>query len=122
MFNALVMCFFANVPPEGVLALTNAACGLDWTLDDFMLAGERAWNLKRAINNRFGLRRKNDKLPKLLLQAYAEGGAAGFVPKVDEMLEAYYTVRSWDPVTGFPTLQKLRQLGLDWVAKDLYSI
>lgn len=122
MFNALVMCFFTNIPPETVLSLTNTACGLDWTLSDFMLAGERAWNLKRAINNRLGLRRNNDKLPRLLLQAYTEGGAAGYVPKLDEMLEAYYAVRSWDPVTGFPTARKLHQLGLDWVAKDLYPV
>ena len=121
MFNALVMCYFANVPPEMVLALTNAACGLDWTLADFMLSGERAWNLKRAINNRLGLTRANDKLPKLLLQVYSEGGAAGFVPEIGEMLEAYYITRSWDPITGFPTQQKLIQLGLDWVVKDLYT-
>lgn len=119
VFNSLVMCFFANVPPETVLNLINSACGLEWSLSDMMLAGERAWNLKRAINNRFGLGRKNDKLPKQLLQAYTEGGAAGFVPKFDEMLAAYYAARSWDPVTGFPTPEKLQQLGLGWVIKDL---
>jgi aldehyde:ferredoxin oxidoreductase len=121
MFNALVMCFFANVPPEMVCALTNLACGLDWTLTEFMLAGERAWNLKRAINNRLGLTRANDKLPKLFLQAYSDGGAAGFVPKIDEMLEAYYAARSWDPHSGYPTREKLLQLGLDWVVDDLYK-
>jgi aldehyde:ferredoxin oxidoreductase len=122
MFNALVMCIFANVPPEMVLALTNAACGLNWSLDDFMRSGERAWNLKRAINNRFGLTRANDKLPKLLLQPYSDGGAAGFVPNFYEMLEAYYAARSWDPITGYPTRDKLLHLGLEWVANDLYTI
>jgi aldehyde:ferredoxin oxidoreductase len=122
MFNALVMCYFANVPPEMVLALTNTACGLEWSLADFMLSGERVWNLKRAINNRLGLTRANDKLPKSFLQAYKEGGAAGFVPKIGEMLEAYYTARSWDPLTGYPTRQKLLQLGLDWIVDDLYPL
>jgi aldehyde:ferredoxin oxidoreductase len=121
MFNALVMCLFANVSPEMILALTNAACGFELTLADFMLAGERAWNLKRAINNRLGLTRSNDKLPKLFLQAYSDGGAAGFVPKIDEMLKAYYAARSWDPSTGYPTREKLLQLGLDWVMNDLYT-
>lgn len=122
MFNALVMCFFANVSPEMVIALTNAAGGLDRTISDYISSGERAWNLKRAINNRLGLTKANDKLPKLLLEAYSEGGAAGFVPNVEEMLEAYYTIRSWDPVTGFPTPQKLNQLGLDFVVADLYKL
>jgi len=121
MFNALVMCFFANVPPEMVLALTNTSCGLDWALADFILSGERAWNLKRAINNRLGLTRANDKLPKLFLQAYSDGGAAGYVPKIGEMLDAYYVARSWDPTTGFPTRHKLLQLGLDWIVDDLYT-
>jgi aldehyde:ferredoxin oxidoreductase len=121
MFNALVMCFFANVPPEMVLALTNAACGLEWTLADFMLAGERAWNLKRAINNRLGLTRAYDKLPKLFLQAYSEGGAEGYIPKIGEMLDAYYLARSWDLSSGYPARNKLLQLGLEWVVPDLYS-
>jgi aldehyde:ferredoxin oxidoreductase len=103
-----------------VLSLTNAACGLNWTLVDFMLSGERAWNLKRAINNRLGLTRANDKLPKLFLEPYSDGGAAGFVPNIGEMLEAYYAARSWDPITGYPTQPKLLQLGLDWVVDDLY--
>ena len=119
IFNSLVMCLFANLAPETVLSLINAACGLDWTLKDFMLAGERAWNLKRVINNRFGLRRYNDQLPKQFLHAYSEGGAAGYVPPFNEMLDVYYAVRSWDPITGIPTSQKLHQLGLDWVIKDV---
>jgi aldehyde:ferredoxin oxidoreductase len=121
IFNSLVMCFFANVPPEMVVALINAACGLDWTLADFMRSGERAWNLKRAINNRLGLGRANDKLPKQFLQPYAEGGSAGFIPKIDEMLDAYYAARSWDPVTGYPTGPKLEELGLNWIVDDLYK-
>jgi aldehyde:ferredoxin oxidoreductase len=55
VFNAIVMCIFANVEPEMQVKLINAACGLEWTIEDMMKAGERAWNLKRAINNRMGL-------------------------------------------------------------------
>jgi len=35
------------------------------------------------------------------------------------MLEAYYNTRGWDPVTGFPSEEKISQLGLDWVLDDL---
>jgi aldehyde:ferredoxin oxidoreductase len=31
------------------------------------------------------------------------------------MLEVYYAARGWDPETGFPKLEKLNELGLDWV-------
>jgi aldehyde:ferredoxin oxidoreductase len=122
LFNSLVMCFFSNTPPVDVLALINAACGLNWSLHDMLLAGERGWNLKRAINNRLGLSRANDKLPKQLLRPYSDAarGDEGFVPEFDAMLEAYYQARCWDPASGFPKRHKLLELGLDWVAEDLW--
>ena len=120
--NSLVLCIFANVPAETVVDLVNAACGLDWTIHDLMLTGERGWNLKRAINNRFGLTRKNDKLPKALLQPYSDhpAGADGYTPDFDKMLESYYEVRGWDPKTGYPKKDKLLSLGLEWLLEDLW--
>src|SRR6185503_16075560 len=121
IFNAVVMCIFANVEPEMQVKLINAACGLDWAIEDMMKAGERAWNLKRAINNRMGLTRANDKLPRALLEPFPDGGSAGFVPEFEEMLSAYYEARGWDMETGKPSREKLIELGLDDVAKDLWD-
>ena len=119
--NAVVMCIFANVEPKEQVALINAACGLDWSLDDMMRFGERSWNLKRAINNRLGLTRANDKLPKALLTPLPDGGTNGFVPDINAMLEAYYQYRGWDEETGRPTREKLINLGLNEMAKDLWD-
>lgn len=119
--NSLVMCIFANLSPETQKDLINAACGLDWDVEDMLRCGERGWNLKRAINNRLGLTRINDRLPKALLEPYAEGGAADFVIPFDEMIKAYYAARGWDPGTGRPTKKKLKSLGLDDIAKDLWG-
>src|SRR5688500_19210984 len=44
-------------------------------------------NLKRAINNRMGLTRSNDKLPKALLEPFPDGGSAGFVPDLERSEE-----------------------------------
>jgi len=121
MFNAMVMCIFANVEPNEQVALINAACGLDWVIGDMMRAGERAWNLKRAINNRIGLTRANDKLPKALLEPFSDGGSEGFVPDIDAMLLAYYEARGWDTKTGKPSREKLIELGLEDVAGDLWG-
>ena len=121
VFNAIVMCIFANVEPEMQVNLINAACGLDWTIQDMMKAGERAWNLKRAINNRMGLTRANDKLPKALLEPFPDGGSAGFVLDFEGMLSAYYEARGWDLETGKPSPQKLIELELEDVAKDLWG-
>jgi aldehyde:ferredoxin oxidoreductase len=115
MQNSLVMCFFAVVPPQTVLELVRAAVGGDWEVDDLLLAGERAWNLKRCLNLRLGLDLENEKLPDLLRQPLPEGGQEGHVIAVDAMLDEYYAARSWDRQTGWPTSQKLEQLGLDFV-------
>jgi aldehyde:ferredoxin oxidoreductase len=121
VFNSLVMCIFANVPPGTLVELINAACGLHWDVDEMMRCGERGWNLKRAINNRLGLTRVNDKLPKAFLAPYQEGGSAGYVVPFDEMLRAYYAARGWDPGTGRPKREKLKSLGLGDIAKDLWG-
>lgn len=121
IFNAVVMCIFANVEPELQVKLINAGCGLDWTIEDMMKAGERAWNLKRAINIRMGLTRANDKLPKALLEPFPDGGSAGFVLDFDAILLAYYDARGWDLETGKPAREKLLDLGLSDVARDLWG-
>ncbi|KAA3647963.1 MAG: aldehyde ferredoxin oxidoreductase [Chloroflexi bacterium] len=122
VFNALVICFFANVAPQTVVDLINPACGLDWKIEDMLLAGERAWNLKRVINNRLGISKENDRLPKPLLDPLPDGGSEGYIIDLDAMLKVYYEAREWDPDTGFPTQKKLKELGLDWVADDLKEL
>lgn len=121
VFNSIVMCIFANTDPDLLVKLINAACGLDWTLEDMMRCGERGWNIKRAINNRMGLTRVNDKLPKAMLEPFPDGGSAGYVPDFEGMLLAYYQARGWDPETGKPSRTKLQQLGLGAVAQDLWD-
>ena len=121
VYNSLVMCIFANVSPQVQVDLINAACGLDWDVEEMMRFGERGWNLKRAINNRMGLTRANDKLPKALLEPLKEGGAEGYVIPFDEMIEAYYAARGWDPDTGCPIKEKLESLGLEDMVEDLWE-
>ncbi|RLD06677.1 MAG: hypothetical protein DRI32_02150, partial [Chloroflexi bacterium] len=114
--NSLVICHFANVPPETILDLVNAACGWELDLDVLMRAGERGWTLKRMINLNLGLRAANDRLPEPLLKALPDGGAAGYEIPFDEMLSAYYTARGWDAESGVPSREKLIELGLEYIA------
>ena len=114
--NALVLCHFANVPPQTIVDLVNAALGLDWDLTDLMRAGERGWTLKRLINLNLGLVAANDHLPEPLLKALPDGGAAGYEIPFAEMLAAYYAARGWDAETGAPTREKLNELGLERIA------
>jgi len=112
--NSLTVCFFAVVPPAELSELLSAALGEAWTPEDIILAGRRAWNLKRAINCRLGLTPATEKLPKLLLQALPEGGQEGYVPDVQTLLDEYYAVSGWERASGRPLPDTLRQLGLDF--------
>jgi len=119
VINALVMCIFANVPPVDTCKLVEYATGYEYTLNDLLLLGERSWNLKRMINHRLSPTGLDDTLPERFKVPLAEGGAAGYTPPFEEMLFTYYNERRWDSVTGIPTVNKLRELGLDELFEDL---
>lgn len=122
IFNSLVLCYFANVSPETINNLINAACGLDWDVKTMMMAGERGWNLKRVINNRLGLRAENDRIPKAFLEPYPDRvGSSDTTPEFPKMLVEYYKARGWDPATGFPTVDKMAELGLEWAIDDIWT-
>jgi aldehyde:ferredoxin oxidoreductase len=122
LFNSLVICYFANLPPATVIDLINAACGLDWTIDDALSCGERCWNLKRVINNRLGLTQANDRLPKALFEPFPDHNHhEPLLPdEFARMLQVYYLARGWDPLTGYPYPDRLSQLSLDFTLPDLY--
>ena len=106
-------CLFVNAPLDKLVSLFQAAWGEEVSLDDLMLAGERIFNLKRLLNLKLGLNpRRHEILPKLLTVPLPDGPTAGFVPDWEAMLKEYYQYRGWDWESGFPTPEKLAQLGL----------
>jgi aldehyde:ferredoxin oxidoreductase len=121
VLNSLVMCMHAVVPIEDLVRLINFATGFDYELEELITAGERGWNLKRVINNRHGLTMKEDTLPEILMKPMPDGGSAGYVPPLQEMLDAYYKARGWDTKTGKPFPEKLKQLGLAEYIDDIWK-
>jgi aldehyde:ferredoxin oxidoreductase len=119
--NNLVLCNFSNVEPATVLELINRATGFQYALDELILLGERCWNLKRIINHSLGITAENDRLPPPLLEPLLEGGTEGYVPPFDDMLDAYYRVRAWDPTTGRPMEGRLRKLSLETFIPELWA-
>jgi aldehyde:ferredoxin oxidoreductase len=117
--NSLTVCMFARVPLATQLDLFNAVAGADWSLEEFMTAGARIWNLKRALNHRFGLTRANDRLPALMLTPVPDGPNAGRIPDFDLLMGEYYAARGWDPRSGRPTRATLERLGLGFAAEAL---
>ena len=115
VYNPLGLCKFiakGKVGPERAVEILNSALGWDWTPDDLLRMGEKLFQLKRLINNRFGITRQDDTLPKrLLAEPRPDGSAAGNLPDLDLMLPVYYELRGWDE-QGRPTPERLQSLGL----------
>ncbi|NHI91140.1 MAG: hypothetical protein EAX96_01470 [Candidatus Lokiarchaeota archaeon] len=116
--NSLVVCAFATAGKAILdqIEIYNAITGLSYTIDDMLLIGERITNLRRAFNMKFGLTAKDDILPSRMQEPHSSGGSAGVIVDLKPMLDEYYELRAWDPVTGKPTKEKLVNLSLEDLA------
>jgi aldehyde:ferredoxin oxidoreductase len=108
------MCLFTTfgLGADDLAELVSAATGHPYTTEEFMIAGERIWNLERLFNLKAGLSNKDDTLPRrMLTDPIPSGPAKDYVNRLDKMLPEYYVLRGWDPA-GVPTRDKLEALEL----------
>lgn len=122
IFDAIGGCKFmgAVLTQDDWATLISKLMGYEFTIEDFRKTGERIYNLERAFNVREGITRKDDTLPaRLLEEPLPEGPAEGQVVNLDPLLDTYYEFRGWDK-NGIPTPERLRELGLDWVIKEIH--
>jgi aldehyde:ferredoxin oxidoreductase len=113
------------LPADELIDLYTHATGWVFTIEDFRKAGERIYNLTRAVCIREGATRDDDSLPeRLTAQPLPEGPAEGMVndPETLELMkDAYYDFRGWDQSTGIPTPKKLQELELDALIPELWG-
>jgi aldehyde:ferredoxin oxidoreductase len=117
MFDSLSFCKFlvyglGDSIIKTMVDWTNSITGWDMTFDEFMLTGERIFNLKRMYNVRLGISRKDDVLPpRIRSHRRGTGGSADNLPHIGYMLSDYYQYRGWDEF-GIPTHETLKKLEL----------
>ena len=121
LYNSFTLCQFSPIPAQMIARILADITGWDFKTMDLLTFGERSLNLKRAINNKLGVSREDDRLPDITRKALKEGGTAGIEPDMDMMLKEFYAVSQWDWDTGKPKKEKLVELGLESVANDLYA-
>jgi aldehyde:ferredoxin oxidoreductase len=101
-----------DLVPSRLEKIMNLATGAEYTPDSLIEAGERIFNTERLFLTKAGFSRKDDTLPKRMLEEpLTEGGGKGNVCELDQMLPEYYNLRGWDQ-NGIPTDEKLKQLGI----------
>ncbi|MDY6876387.1 MAG: aldehyde ferredoxin oxidoreductase family protein [Chloroflexota bacterium] len=105
---------FAELYWPDIAAALEAATGMEMDIERLKRTGERIYNLQRCYNGWHGITRADDRLPRRFTDDPSpSGNARGEVIDLAPMLDEYYRLRGWDPVTGWPTPEKLRELGLE---------
>ena len=114
VFNSLAICIFPGFTSREISDYLKYAVGWNVSPSDINLIGERIFNLKRIINNLYGSKREDDKLPKIVLEPYKNGNIAGMTPVniMEKGIEIYYNIRGWDKKTGRPKKETLVKLDL----------
>ncbi len=121
LFNSLPLCTYSPIISPGHIAgLLNAVTGWGFNAASIIMTGERSFNLKRVINIKLGITRKDDKLPKIATAPLSEGTSQGKEPDMETLMRGHYKERRWNVATGKPTKKKLQQLGLSEAIKDIY--
>lgn len=119
--DALGVCKFGNsrvnLGATHYSRLLSALTGVDRSPEELLLVGERIFNLQRVFLGWRGFSRKDDNWPeRFYREPLPEGPGKGLVLShdvIDRILDEYYELRGWDKITGLPTEDKLKELGLD---------
>ena len=113
--------------------LYSAITGIPMNEVELKRAGERAWNLMKVLNAREGFSRKDDLFPDRWFEPLNQGTDHEIPPMdffatkvltrddMNNMLNDYYDERGWNIEKGIPTEDKLNELELGWVVRDLES-
>jgi aldehyde:ferredoxin oxidoreductase len=133
--NSLPICEYASMPqvffhPPGMdirnfeSKVLSAVTGIDYDVERLWEAGERIWNMRRAIMVRRENRdRRDDTIGHLWFERVVPGRQSLSAPldkkEWDETITRYYKLRGWDPENGHPTKEKLEALGMKNVADRL---
>lgn len=119
LLDSLGVCVWPIIPIPILCGMISAATGWDVDLDKLMKAGERAFQLQRALSCKLGITSKDDVLPELIMRPLPDGEQQGHVPNMEKMLPEYYALRDWDSTTGKPSKKRLESLGMPEIAASI---
>jgi aldehyde:ferredoxin oxidoreductase len=119
--DSLVLCRFSQfaMNPDHYARLLRAVTNVPFTARELISIGERIYNLERTFNTREGFGRREDSLPRRLLETpLAEGHSKNVTVALDPMLDEYYKLRGWTS-NGAPTVSTLSELRLHEASKQI---
>ncbi|MBC8419728.1 MAG: aldehyde ferredoxin oxidoreductase family protein [Desulfobacterales bacterium] len=123
--DSLIACTFGNsgLTAQMYAEFLTAATGIDAfsSTDNLLKIGERIICMERCFNVREGFRRKDDALPRRMISEPLRnaGHSTGQVVRdLDHLLDEYYDALGYTK-DGIPTIERLKDLGLDEMVSNL---
>lgn len=123
--NALGVCqdptWYPAATPRYEL-FVSAVTGWDITIQDLLECGERIACIRQAFNVREGFKPSDFRLPGRVVgnPPLSYGPLKGVMIDAEAQSRQYFKVMKWDYHSGKPDKQRLIELGLEDVAKELY--
>lgn len=108
--------FCTGDAPEETMAAIRTLTGFDLDIPAAAKIGRRIVTLLRAYNCKGGLNVEMER-PSLRYGSTPVDGPAqgkGIMPHWEKIRAIYYKEMGWDPETGVPTAETLREMGIEW--------
>ena len=104
---------------ENEAELVTAMTGWEVSGEELALVGERILNLERLFDLRLGAKPEDDDLPDRFTEERVAdpGPTQGMAVDIQRLVADFYAAMGWD-AEGRPTLEKLRELGLEDFADE----
>jgi aldehyde:ferredoxin oxidoreductase len=106
--------------PQETVDIVKAVTGWeDFSVAEMLEIGDRRMAMLRAFNDREGMGRKDDKLPKKFFKALQGTGPTAGVAlsetEIETAKDEYYRLAGYDKASGKVTPERMASLGLEWV-------
>ena len=110
--NQVGLCHFLAYDDQQSLDIVNAVTGWAMSPEEMVIQAHRGLTLARLFNLREGFTRADDALPRRFAEALPKhSGLTG--EQLDKIVTEYYVEQGWDPQTGVPTADTIRELDLE---------
>jgi aldehyde:ferredoxin oxidoreductase len=122
--DSLGICIFTTrTRLENICRALSAATGWVYTLDEAIRFGRRTAAINRAVSLRCGLTPAMERPSTRYGSTPVDGPAKGqsVMAQWDKMIEVWYRDVGYDRKTGKPLPQTLKDLGLEWLSKELWG-
>jgi aldehyde:ferredoxin oxidoreductase len=116
IINGCGVCIFGpDTIHYPIVDFLNAVTGWNLTADEYFKTGKRILNLRKAFTVREGVRPVDSKLPPRAIGTppLTVGPLKGISVDVDSLEKDLHNLLGWDPGTGGPTSETLKEMELD---------